>query len=158
MSDYLVYIPKECRQKNFRASCVFASITNCLRFVRLNDIADRFWEQYRGDRNGENPGGLADKLNQWEINYKAVTRRSEDFLMEGLETGRGVAISWGYKHMVNLVGKINNNAYILDNKNPSRYVIQSWSKFMRMYNGWAVIILDGSPPNAIIKPTIRGFE
>ena len=159
MENYLIYIPKDYRQHNLRASCVIASVVNGMRFVHLFDEADKFWATYKGDWNGESAGSIGNKLDRFHIKYKIL--KSEAEMLESLSAGRGAAVTWHGKHCVNLVGRINNNAYIIDNESPKKYSIQPWQQFLtswRRSGGWGVIILSGKPSKPIDRKTIEGFE
>lgn len=156
--NYFCYLPKQYRQGNFRASCVYASVTNCLRIVGLWDKADKFWAAYRGDPNGENEWGISEKLDRFGV--KHMVTHDEQSLINALKAGRGCAVTWGGAHCVTLVGRINGYAYILDNQG-NQYRIRTWQKFMQGYKssgGWAVIILDGQAPNAVEQKNLDGFD
>lgn len=157
--NYLVYIPPDYRQHNIRASCVHASVTNCMRIVGLWEKADKYWNRYKGDPNGESAGSIRQKLNGFGIKHLIV--RDEESLIQSLKAGRAASVTWGGPHCVNLVGLVNGNAYIVDNERPSRYIIQPWRVFMSNFyssGGWSVIILDGTPPKSIDKRDLRGFD
>jgi len=160
-ANYLIYIPQDYRQENMRASCVFASVTNCMRNANLWDEAEAFWQKYRGCPWGENPGGLRNKLDKFGVGYKQITNGDEKFLLSALSCGRCVAVSWGGKHMVNLAGKIDGNAYIVDNERTGHYIVQPWSKFLsgwRRCGGWAVVITSGMVTRPIDRKNLDGLQ
>ena len=155
---YFIYIPYPYRQKNIRGSCVYASVANCMKTANLWQEADIFWKKYKGDLNGENLRGISDKLTR--LGIKHVVIHDEQSLINALEAGRGAAVTWGRKHMVNLVGKSNNNAYIIDNERTNKPIVQSWQKFMsgfRRGGGWGIIILSGKPHKSITRDNLDGF-
>lgn len=161
MAGYLVYVPYEYRQENFRASCVYASVSNCMKSVHLWDKAEEFWNLYKGDPNGENPYGLKQKLDRFGVKYKQITNGNEQFLIDALKSGRLVAVSWGGRHMVNLAGKIDGNAYIIDNQSTGKYKIQPWSKFLnswRRCGGWAVAITEGKVAKPYTRDSLEGLK
>jgi len=148
--NYFIYIPQKYRQRNFRASCVFASVSNCMRIVGLWKEADRFWSMYRGDPNGENSWGISQKLTRFGVKHMVV--HDEQSLINSLKVGRGAAVTFGGAHCVTLIGKINNIAYLWDNSGPRNYTAVPWAKFMGSFRSsgqWAVIILDGNPPQSV---------
>lgn len=157
-ADALIYIPPDTRQHNQGGSCGFASITNCLRSQGLWDKADQWWENYRGPINTYNAKARLDKSG---LKYKMIYNCDEKAIIDALESGRMVAVTWGGNHMVNIVGKIGNKAYLVDNNRPREYVIQSWDKFLRMHRaggGWGVIILSGHPAKPVEQKNLKGYE
>lgn len=159
--NYFIYIPPEFRQRNILASCVFASVTNCLRTVGLYDKAEKFWNTYKGDPDGESPEGISYKLTKFGIKHAVV--RDEQSLLNSLKFGRGCAVSWGGWHCVNLIGKYKNYYCILDNQGDGtrRYHTQIRSEFLQDWKssgGWGVIILSGKPPKPIYRDGLGEYE
>src|SRR5688572_26010958 len=81
--DYLIHIPYEHRQRNTRASCVYASVANCMKIVGLKREAAQFWNMYKGDLNGENDRGISNKLERFGISHALV--RDEESLINSLK-------------------------------------------------------------------------
>lgn len=155
---YLIYLPPDNRQHNIRGSCVFASITNCLRASGQWDKAEKFWSKYRGPGN---TGNTKHRLEEAGIKYKMIYHCDEEAIIETLSSGRMLAIAWGGHHFVNIVGKIDGKAYIVDNESPKRYKIQDWSTFLSYHKragGWGVVILDGRVPKSREQIDLKGYE
>lgn len=158
MGDVLIYLPPECRQHNVGPSCVFASITTCLRCAGCWKEADIFFSRYRGPGN---PNNTRYRLDQCGAKYKMLFNASSDEIISVLMTGRPIAIAWGGNHFVTLVGKINGNAYIVNNQCPTRYTIVEWNRFMNMHRhqgNWGVYILNGKVPKSVDKGSLKDWE
>lgn len=152
MSDVLIYLPPELRQHNIRGSCVFASITTCLRHAGCFKEADIFFSRYRGMGNPQN---TKRRLDECGATYKMIFNASSQEIESILQKGRPIAVAWGGGHFVTLVGKVNGNAYIVDNNHPTRYTVLPWNQFISMHRrqgNWGVYILNGKVP----KPIERG--
>lgn len=158
MGDVLVYLPPECRQHNMRGSCVFASITTCMRCAGCWKEADKFWSRYRGPGNPQN---TKRRLDECGAKYKMIYHCDEASMMAALNSGRPIAVAWGGAHFVNLVGRINGNAYIVDNNSPNNYKVRPWPSFLQSHRssgGWGVIILNGKAAKPIEKKSLGEFE
>lgn len=154
MSDVLIYLPPECRQHNVGPSCVFASITTCLRCAGCWKEADIFFSRYRGPGNPQN---TRRRLEQCGAKFKMLYNCDEEGILEALNMGRPVALTWGGRHCVTLVGRINNYAYIVDNNSPKIYKTRPWSQFLREHancGGWGVYILNGKVPPPVTKGSL----
>lgn len=158
--NYFIYFPKTYRQHNQGPSCVFASVSNSLRNVGLFDAADEFWDMYKmSQMGGESPQGVVAKLNRMHIKV-CITGQEQD-LINALKVGRAPALSWGGAHCVNLIGKIDNTAYILDNNRPGHYVPEPWQSFIRDWHrcgGWAVVILSGRVHKPIQQDSLGKYQ
>lgn len=155
---YLVYVPPDTRQHNWRGSCVFASITTAMRGAGLWDEAEQFWSKYRGPGNPSNTKARLDKSG---IHYKMIYNSDQQAMKEALSQGRMVACGWTPRHFATLVGIIDGDAYVVDNNRPGKYIVQSWSRFLqchRQAGGWGVIILDGKPGKPITQNDLKGYE
>lgn len=158
-ANYLIYIPRDYRIQNIRASCVHASVCNCMKTANLWDKAEEHWQKYKGDFNGEGSGSISEKLTKGGVRHKIV--HSEEMLIESLRAGRGAAVTCFGAHVVNLAGKINDEAYLVDNNDPTYYKILPWDSFMRNFKrsgNWAVIILDGKVHRPVIKSNLNNFK
>lgn len=154
----LIYIPPECRQHNSGPSCGFASITTCLRAANLWEVADGWWSRYRGPANTQN---VRSRLTQENIKFKMFFNSDQKGILEALDSGRMVAVTWGSRHMVTLAGVIDGNAYVIDNNRPKTFIVQPLSKFWSMHRvggGWAVVILSGTPSKPVIQNGLQGYE
>lgn len=151
VQDCLIYLPSNYRQHNRASSCTFASCTTCLRALHMWKTADKFWHNNGGPGNPHNVGRALDEAG---VKYKMYTNGETKPIIESLEKGRPVALTWGGAHMVTMVGIINNHAYIIDNNHPTEYTIKDWPDFVRYYNrggGWCIIFYSGwvSPPKDV---------
>lgn len=158
MSDVLIYLPPELRQHNVGPSCVFASITTCLRHAGWWKEADIFFSRYRGPGN---PWNTQRRLDQCGASYKMLFNCDEQGILEALNKGRPVALTWGGAHFVTLVGKVNGYAYIVDNNSPKIYKVRPWAQFLqehRRCGGWGVYITNGKVPKAVDVKSLREWN
>lgn len=158
MGDVLIYLDPSKRQHNARSSCVFASITTELRSLHLWKEADAFWQHWRGPGD---PNNTASRLRQSGIKFKMTSHGDEKALLAALDQGRPPALAWGGSHFVNLVGKVQGNAYIVDNNSPLQFKKRPWKQFLsehRRCGGWGVIILDGWASIPKLQNNLNGYE
>lgn len=157
---YLIYLPIKYRQHNMGPSCVYASVSNCIRGVHMWKEADKFWNTYKMT-GSEDLRGISNKLDHFNIKYKKITNGNELILIDALKHGRMVAITWNGAHVVNLVGKIDGKAYIVDNQSPDHYKTPEWNDFLSNYRhsgGWGIVVLDGWVSKSITQDGIQGFD
>jgi hypothetical protein len=156
----LVYLPPEYRQHNSHSSCVFASITTAMRAAHLWDEADKFWGN-TNNRGSADAGDAKRALDRAGIKYKMLYHCDEQGIIDALNSGRMVAVTFGSRHCCTIVGKIDNEAYVVDNNRPTKYRIESWDTFLRMHKmsgGWGVVVLSGSTSKPIIQDNLKGFD
>ena len=134
------------RRSNPDGSCVNCSVVMCLRWLGLYDNANQWWSRYRG---GETDWSTRQHMGREGIDF-AMTDDGDHRLLEwAIANRRGAAVVWGGAHCVNLVGRENGYAVILDNNQIGRFKRQPWSQFLREWRrcgGWAFVVLDGQVP------------
>lgn len=150
----LVDIAPEFRMYNQGGSCVHVTTVMLLRWLGLYDIGEKWRRSYRG---GESPGPHRKKLEAMGLKYAMTTDTDLSLIEYGIQSRRGAGVTWGGAHCVALVGKIDEQAVLLDNNSPKNFKFRPWNTFIREFDrcgGWAFVILSGRVPPPV--PIGRG--
>jgi hypothetical protein len=148
----LIDLDPKYRQFNDSGSdCVHCSIANLLRINGQWKLADEFWQRY-GHTGADTAQGLAPKLDSMGIRYQQTTRADKQFITDVITSGRGVAVGVHGQHMLNVVGCDDQTVTLMGNMNGvGQNKTEPWSEFLAEFDGWAVVILSGSPPKAVTQ-------
>ncbi len=152
INSCLIDLDPKYRQHNDSGSdCVHCSIVNLLRINGEWKAADEFWRRY-GHTGADTSEGLAPKLNSMGIRYQQTMRADKQFVVDAITSGRGVAVGVHGQHMLNVVGCDDQNVVLMGNMNGvGQNKTEPWSEFLAEFDGWAVVILSGSPPKAVTQ-------
>lgn len=134
--------------------CVFTSVMHAARYQNERRLSD-----FQREMRQEDGGGWPEKLEAMIAKYGKDTRyvqyigTNPSFLVEALNSGRMVSITYTRVHMVNLIYLSDEWAAVLDNNFIGENEIR-WhrtSELLQMWRdggqGWAVVLLAPRPPS-----------